>query len=165
MGTYLGFGIVALIFRNWGNLSKKIGIVGLIKKSKKNRNYGNISILKIRNCGNLFLKSELWEHNSIFRQFGIVGTYTIGIVKQNKTNNFKTKFGTNLGHNSWTCRTYPPTHPHPPTLKSDQWPCMLLGFLGFLNGQSSEKWHTVWGSVCPFLFLMCKGHFTWLLVL
>jgi hypothetical protein len=39
---------------------------------------GTYLYLKIRNCGNLFKKSELWEH--IFRQFGIVETYTIGIV-------------------------------------------------------------------------------------
>jgi hypothetical protein len=52
MGTYLGFGIVALIFRNCGNLSKKIGIVGTYQKNRKNRNYGNISIFK---------NSELWE--------------------------------------------------------------------------------------------------------
>jgi hypothetical protein len=42
MGTYLRFGIVALIFLNCGNLSKKIGIVGTYQKNRK--------------------KSELWEH-------------------------------------------------------------------------------------------------------
>jgi hypothetical protein len=54
-------------------------------EKRENQNYGNI--FKIRNCGTYF--SELWElikknrnygNISIFRQFGIVGTYTIGIV-------------------------------------------------------------------------------------
>jgi DUF2075 family protein len=64
MGTYLGFRIVALIFRNCGNLSKKNRNCGnLSKKSKKNGNYGNISIFK---------NSELWE---LILKIGIMGTY------------------------------------------------------------------------------------------
>jgi hypothetical protein len=62
MGTYLGFGIVALIFRNCGKLSKKIGIVGSYQKNRKIGIMGTYLYLKIRNCGNLFKKSELWEH-------------------------------------------------------------------------------------------------------
>jgi hypothetical protein len=60
---FLRFGIVALIFRNCGNLSKKNRNCGnLSKKSKKIGIMGTYIYLKIRNCGNLFKKSELWEH-------------------------------------------------------------------------------------------------------
>jgi hypothetical protein len=52
MGTYLGFGIVALFFGIVGTYQKKSELWELIKKIEKNRNYGNISIFK---------NSELWE--------------------------------------------------------------------------------------------------------
>jgi hypothetical protein len=56
--------------RNCGNLSKKLKQIGIM---------GTYLYLKIRNCGNLLLNGK-YGNISIFRQFGIVGTYTIGIV-------------------------------------------------------------------------------------
>jgi hypothetical protein len=46
VGTYLGFGIVALFFGIVGTYQKKSELWELVKKIEKNRNYGNISIFK-----------------------------------------------------------------------------------------------------------------------
>jgi hypothetical protein len=63
MGTYLGFRIVALFFGIVGTYQKKIGIVGTYQKNRKKIGImGTYLYLKIRNCGNLLKKSELWEH-------------------------------------------------------------------------------------------------------